>query len=110
MANKKKKGISPVSIAKFISLLVIICAFIFLLIFCTFFSRTTSSNYDTLAKKPEFTIGGLFNGSYVEQLIEYYSDTVHNRDAFKDTYAEIKDWFGIGAGGEDGGGGLFGCE
>lgn len=94
--DKKNKRNKSLTLAKAFSLLLIIIAFLCVMVFCTFFSRETTSNYDTLAKKPEFTLSGLFNGSYIEQMIDYYTDTVHNRDSIKEKYAHIKDWFGTG--------------
>ena len=97
MENKNKKKQSPIlRAAKVFSVFLIILALLAVLVFCTFFSRTETSNYDALAKKPDFTFSGLFDGSYVQGLIDYYTDTVHNRDAIKEIYAYIKDLFGTG--------------
>lgn len=94
--RKKKKSNPALTAAKAFSVLLILLAFLFLFVFCTFLSRTTSSNYDTLTPFPKLTFAGLLDGSYTEQLAAYFSDTVHDRDAIKDRYANIKDWFGTG--------------
>lgn len=81
-------------LAKLFSLLLILLVFLVLFVFCTFLPRTTHSNYDTLVEKPTFSFSSLMDGSYTAQLADYFSDTVHNRDSFKEAYAKIARWFG----------------
>lgn len=80
--------------AKLISVFLFLCVFVGLFVFSVFLPRTTESDYDTLTKKPSFSLSGLLDGSYTAQWAEYFTDTIHNRDRFKDLYAQIKPWFG----------------
>lgn len=91
---KRKQNSTPLLVARLFCLFLIMMAFLVLFVFCTFLPRTAHSNYDTLTEKPEFSFGALFDGSYTAQLTDYYSDTVFNRDSFKELYRRISGWFG----------------
>lgn len=83
------------NIARFVTILLIAGVFLFFLVYTVFLPRATYSNYDKLTPKPDMTFQGMVDGTYTEQFGDYFSDTVHNRDWFKDAYAYIRDLFGI---------------
>lgn len=90
----KKTSSFLLRLAKLISLFLIMGTFLFMFVFCVFLPRQTVSDYDTLTEKPKFSFSSLLDGSYTSQLADYFTDTVHNRDRFKDLYARISNWFG----------------
>ena len=83
------------NIIRFAIILLIFGTFLFFFVYTVLLPRATYSNYDVLTPKPDITAQGLVDGTYTEQLGDYISDTVHNRDWFKDAYASIRDQFGI---------------
>ena len=83
------------NIIRFAVILLIVGVFLFFLVYTVFLPRAKYSNYDVLTSKPDLTAQGLIDGTYTEQFGDYFSDTVHNRDWFKDAYASIRDLFGI---------------
>lgn len=83
------------NIIRFAIILLIFGTFLFFFVYTVLLPRATYSNYDVLTPKPDITAQGLVDGTYTEQLGDYFSDTVHNRDWFKDAYASIRDLFGI---------------
>ena len=85
------------NIARFVTILLIAGVFIFFLVYTVFLPRAEYANYDKLTEKPEMTLQGMVDGTYTEKFGDYFSDTVHNRDWFKDAYAYIRDLFGIRA-------------
>lgn len=54
-----------------------------------FFKRETVSNEENrdLAEFPKFTVSSYFNGTFTEEVAEYYDDTVHNRSQIKEFIA-----------------------
>lgn len=91
MKNKK----NFILFAKLFSIVIILATFIFFFVYSVFLPRTTYSNYDKLTEKPELTFAGLLDGSYTEQIGDYFADTIHSRDGFKDLYAKMRNLFGI---------------
>ena len=83
------------NIIRFAVILLIAGTFLFFFVYTVFLPRATYSNYDVLTPKPDLTAQGLIDGTYTEQFADYFADTVHNRDWFKDLYASLRDLFGI---------------
>lgn len=49
----------------------------------------------TLARLPEVSFTGIWNGDYFKDLVTWYSDTYPTRDAMLTVDSEIKNWYGI---------------
>lgn len=83
-------------IAKIILTVLLALSFMFMFVFTVFLPRTTTSDYDEDLKKwPEFSWKTLFNGEYFQGITEYFTDTVHSRDKFKDNNGFIQSLYGI---------------
>ncbi len=89
--NKKIKVL-----AQLFNVVVIFGLFIFMFIYGIFFTRTQRSDYDKDLKQfPTFTFASFFSGEYTADIASWYTDTIHNRDRFKDTAAKIKSYYGV---------------
>ncbi len=97
MNNKKpnnQKIFHNISLA--VSALAFAVFFGYMMIYTLLFSRTTESMYDKqLTSAPEFSFNKFFLGSYTTELSKYFTDTVHNRDGFKENASIIKSYYGI---------------
>ncbi|MBE6903148.1 MAG: hypothetical protein E7480_00875 [Ruminococcaceae bacterium] len=92
MKNNKKIKI----LAQLLNVVIIFGVFIFMFIFGLFFTRTQRSDYDKDLKKfPTFTISTFLSGDYTADIASWYTDTIHNRDRFKDMAAKIKYYYGV---------------
>ncbi|MGO5335886.1 DHHW family protein [Bilifractor sp. LCP19S3_H10] len=49
----------------------------------------------TLAKLPQVSISGIWNGDFFDELVTWYSDTYPTRDAMLTVDSEIENWYGI---------------
>lgn len=99
MNNKNKK---PSTSKKIFFITILLHIFVFFVLFLgmfiygIFFPRETRSRYDSDLKKwPEFTIEKFLSGEYTKGISEYYVDTIHGRDNFKDMASQIKTLYGI---------------
>ncbi len=90
----KKPSSLPLRIAKLFTILLIMLTFLVLFVFCVFLPRTKISNYDNMVERPKLSFKGLLDGSYTEQYADWFGDTVHKRDWFKEQYATLESWFG----------------
>lgn len=98
MNNKKRprKGRMIYNLCLLISSAVMACVFVYMMVFSVFFSRTTQSSYDKeLTKFPDFTFSSFFSGDFTSQISKYFTDTIHNRDKFKEDASRIKAHYGL---------------
>jgi len=76
-------------------LIILVGVLLFMFVFSTFMPRTKESNYDILKKFPDFSYHSLFSGKYLNELKDYFADTIYMRDTFVDYEALIRDLYGI---------------
>ena len=63
-------------------------------------ATTSKAENRDLAKKPAFSIAGLFDGSYISSLEKYYSDTFPGRDALLSANKSLNGFYHFSGGGE----------
>ena len=63
-------------------------------------ATTSKTENRDLAKKPAFSIAGLFDGSYISSLEKYYSDTFPGRDALLSANKSLNGFYHFSGGGE----------
>ena len=63
-------------------------------------ATTSKTENRDLAKKPAFSIAGLFDGSYISSLEKYYSDTFPGRDALLSANKSLNGFYHFSGGGD----------
>lgn len=81
-----------------INVLLILLVFVVFISFMSFSPRTygiANGENRQITKFPRFSSESYFNGSYTEQITDWYTDSIPYRYEFREIVSEIKSNFGI---------------
>lgn len=81
-----------------LNVLCVLLVFVLFIGFMSFLPRTygvAEGENRPITKFPRFTTEAYLNGSYTEQIANWYTDSIPYRSKFREAVAEIKSMFGI---------------